>query len=454
MVEGVLHSNVRLLEADFAWFERVLEARIRAHIDPRADSAPTEEEIAALVPPPIDPVDSFYGEFVNHYELSVAERLMLLLALIPHVRPQLLDPLFSTNSRFGRGFTEFGGVRSQAHGGFLPTGETALFLVAGSDMTRRLEASRILGGSHNFSQHGILRLELPAAGEPIWSGQLVLVRQFVEYFTIGKSEPPPFGPDFPAKRLETTETWDDLVVEFDLEEQLNELLVWVEHGPTLMHDLGFGRRLRPGYRALFHGPSGTGKTMTAALLGQKSGLEVYRVDLSMVVSKYIGETEKNLARIFEQAAHRDWILFFDEADALFGKRTSVRDAHDRFANQEVAYLLQRVEEYDGLVILASNLRDNIDDAFTRRFDSIIHFPLPRPSQREKLWRNAFTDAVEMEEGINFRDIARRFEVSGGAIMNVVRYATLMGLKRGSRKVSLAVLEKGIHRELLKEGRSP
>ena len=145
-----------------------------------------------------------------------------------------------------------------------------------------------------------------------------------------------------------------------------------------MNDWGMAPKLRPGYRSLFYGPPGTGKTMTACLLGKSTGRDVYKVDLSLVVSKYIGETEKNLARVFDQAQHKGWILFFDEADALFGKRSETRDAHDRYANQEVSFLLQRIETFDGIAILASNQRENLDDAFTRRFESIIYFPMPRP----------------------------------------------------------------------------
>ena len=140
--------------------------------------------------------------------------------------------------------------------------------------------------------------------------------------------------------------------------------------------------LKPGFKALFHGLPGTGKTLTAMLIGKKTGLDIYRVDLSQMVSKYIGETEKNLAKVFDKAEHKNWILFFDEGDALFGKRTNTKDAHDRYANQQVSYLLQRIEEYDGLVILATNLKNNIDDAFLRRFQSIIHFPMAR-TQRAK-----------------------------------------------------------------------
>jgi SpoVK/Ycf46/Vps4 family AAA+-type ATPase len=138
------------------------------------------------------------------------------------------------------------------------------------------------------------------------------------------------------------------------------------------------KQTEQGYRALFHGPPGTGKTLTAALVGKEFDIPVYRIDLSMVVSKYIGETEKNLELLFDRAEKKGWILFFDEADALFGKRTDVKDAHDRFTNQEVSYLLQRIEDYNGLVILATNMKSNIDEAFIRRLHLVIHFPLPSP----------------------------------------------------------------------------
>src|SRR5690606_1665724 len=152
-----------------------------------------------------------------------------------------------------------------------------------------------------------------------------------------------------------------------------------------MKDWGMEKRLNPGFRVLFHGPPGTGKTLTASLLGKYTGKEVYKIDLSMVVSKFIGETEKNLANLFDKAENKDWILFFDEADALFGKRTNVRDAHDKYANQEVSFLLQRTETYAGLVILATNFKNNIDDAFARRFQSHIYFPSPAFGERLKIW---------------------------------------------------------------------
>jgi SpoVK/Ycf46/Vps4 family AAA+-type ATPase len=189
------------------------------------------------------------------------------------------------------------------------------------------------------------------------------------------------------------------------------------------------------------------------MLGKHTGRDVYRIDLSLVTSKYIGETEKNLARIFDQAKNKNWILFFDEADALFGKRTEISDAHDRYANQEVSYLLQRIEDHDGVVVLASNMKENLDDAFTRRFESIIHFPMPRPEQRLQIWRNGFSAKSTLSPEVDLVNLAGSCEISGGAIMNVIRYSSMKALSRGSGEILLADLQEGIRKELLKEGRT-
>jgi len=204
---------------------------------------------------------------------------------------------------------------------------------------------------------------------------------------------------------------------------------------------------------LFHGPPGTGKTLTACLIGKHCGCDVYKIDLSLIVSKYIGETEKNLARVFDLAENRGWILFFDEADALFGKRTKVDDAHDRYANQEVSFLLQRIEEFHGVVILASNFKTNIDDAFLRRFQSVVAFPMPKPPERLRLWQEAFPAQVQLAADVDLPRVAERYELSGGTIMNVVRHALLMSLSRNESLVRREDLEEGIRRELLKEGRA-
>ena len=172
----------------------------------------------------------------------------------------------------------------------------------------------------------------------------------------------------------------------------------------------------------------------------------------MVVSKFIGETEKNLSNIFTQAENKNWILFFDEADALFGKRTQTSSSNDRYANQEVAYLLQRIEDFPGVVILATNLKANLDEAFSRRFQSMIYFPVPTADHRKKLWAQSFSDKFVMEAELDLNDISKKYEMAGGAIINVARYCSLMALKRGSPGILKKDLLKGIRKEFAKEGK--
>jgi SpoVK/Ycf46/Vps4 family AAA+-type ATPase len=211
------------------------------------------------------------------------------------------------------------------------------------------------------------------------------------------------------------------------------------------------KKINKGYKALFYGPPGTGKTLSASLIGKKNKRDVYRIDLSQVVSKYIGETEKNLGSIFDIAENKNWILFFDEAESLFCKRTSVSDSKDKFANQETAYLLQRVENYNGLILLATNLKPNIDLAFSRRIQSVIYFPIPSIKQRLVLWENALKGLVDFDKK-NIKEIAQNYEISGGSIKNVIQYAYLKSLYKKTEITKNEILM-GIRRELKKDGKS-
>ncbi|HWN70240.1 MAG TPA: ATP-binding protein, partial [Haliangium sp.] len=217
---------------------------------------------------------------------------------------------------------------------------------------------------------------------------------------------------------------------------------------------GFRRTLGAGLgvSALFAGASGTGKTMAAGVLANALGLDLHAIELASIISKYIGETSKNLDRIFRAAEQANAILFFDEADALFGKRSETKDAHDRYANQEVAYLLQRIESFDGIAILASNLRENLDDAFTRRFESVVYFPLPRPPERLRLWTQGFSPRARLDPSVDLDAIAREHELAGGAIINVIRYVSLAAIADGERAITRDDIVQGIRRELAKEGR--
>ncbi|MBY5956698.1 ATP-binding protein [Membranicola marinus] len=389
---------------------------------------------------------------IRKARLNKAEKILLLLTLCPQVQSHLLDTVIQEKLTSTGDFPQLGGIRGKNFRGLLPTGQTALFLLAGNDLKKRQAVYRYLGPDHFFAKNHILRLEDAPDGEPKMCGKLILSAEYAELFLTGRISKPAFSMKFPAQLIETHMEWSDLVLNPETNVQIKELQMWITHGNTLLYDWGMYKKLKPGYRALFHGPPGTGKTLTASLLGKYTGKDVYKIDLSMVVSKFIGETEKNLANLLATAEKTKGILFFDEADALFGKRTNVRDAHDKYANQEVSYLLQRIENYAGLVILASNLKTNIDEAFIRRFQAIVHFPFPSFSERLQIWRKAFPEKVGLHKDVVLDQIARKYELSGGDIMNVVQYAGLRVLAENKKEVTHQFIMDGIQREYQKGGR--
>jgi hypothetical protein len=261
------------------------------------------------------------------------------------------------------------------------------------------------------------------------------------------------GLDRLAHRIAPAAGWDDLVLPPDVQAQLRELTARARNR-ELVHDgwkIG-GRSSRGrGITALFGGESGTGKTLGAEVMAGELGLDLYVIDLSTVIDKYIGETEKNLDRIFSEAARVNGVLVFDEADAIFGKRSEVRDARDRYANVEVAYLLQRMERFDGLAILTTNLRANLDEAFTRRLDVIVDFPMPDEGAREALWRMHLPPSLPQADDLDLAFMARRFRLSGGHVRNICMTAAFLAAERGG-EVAMADLVRGTEREYRKLGR--
>ncbi|MEO1054848.1 MAG: ATP-binding protein [Bacteroidota bacterium] len=449
MVTEKITTNATDLELELDWLKKILKTRSLLNCNKESEY----QDVFDIAPPYFNGSASGYAQFVKEHELGFEERFLIILSIVPHIKPELLDVFLVRNDTTQQIFTEFGGRRGKSHNGFLPTGETVMFILAGTRLDRRFSLLEAFDGGHLFARKQILWLDEVEKGEPFLNGALTISQEALELFTTGDVRKPNYSADFPAKLLTTRMDWDDLVLNTFTRSQLSEIEIWLEHHHTLMKEWGMNKKLKPGYRTLFYGPPGTGKTLTASLLGKKIGVDVYRIDLSKVVSKYIGETEKNLAKIFDRAENKEWILFFDEAEALFGKRTNVSDAHDRYANQEVAYLLQRIEDYEGLVILASNLKSNLDDAFTRRFQTMIHFPMPEPEERMELWKKGFSDATELEDRIDLTEIAKKYNIAGGSIINVVQYCSLMALRRGERVIRLKDLIEGIRREYHKGSRT-
>lgn len=395
--------------------------------------------------------ESILSDFIIENKLDFNEIIILLLSVVPHILPDFLNKIVFSHYPNGGDFPEFGGVKGKNHRGVLPTGETVLYILAGNDLEKRLEITRIFDEDHLFAQKNILYLDSVDRGEPRMSGKLVLEDDFVDLFTTGKISKPRLSTDFPAERITTGLEWTDLVLQEKTLESIHEIEIWLKFNDKLLNDWNLKNKIKPGFRVLFFGPPGTGKTMTACLLGKYTGRDVYRIDLSTVVSKYIGETEKNLSKLFDKAANKEWILFFDEADAIFGKRTNVRDAHDKYANQEVSYLLQRIESHAGLVILASNMKGNIDPSFTRRFNSIVEFENPGLNERLLLWKNYIPDG-KLSDFVSIKEIAQKYEITGANIVNAIHFAGLRTIEKKSDAISPDDLLHGIEKEYQKESK--
>jgi hypothetical protein len=437
MAVNLIHS--------FEHLKQSVHGRLQAHFHQQ------DKPIEAILPTTkIEDDGSAFNRFVIEQQLTIEEYMILLIALVPHVQPNFFENLIHEFLPQGGDFAEFGAVKASNQRSILPTAETALFILAGNDFDRRLFLHQLFSADHFFAQQNILWLETVKEGEPVMSGRLIMGADWVDRFLFNKETAPKFGPDFPAKKVVTKMNWEDAILTQTTLDEITQIKTWLKHNASLQNDGNLNRKIKPGYRALFYGPPGTGKTLTVSLLGKEFNKEVYRVDLSQIVSKYIGETEKNLEKVFSRAEHKDWILFFDEADALFGKRTNVSNSHDRFANQEVSYLLQRVEDFPGLLILASNFKNNMDKAFTRRFHAMVHFPMPNAAERLLIWQKSQPANLPFGSDVQLQNLAQQFELNGAAILNIVHYAALKALEQGQPHISNIDLLNGIRREFWKE----
>ena len=425
-----------------------LEELIRLRINDIRNSSPDISKQRLM-----KPLANFHTEFISKsigIKLGKEEELICLIALLPYLIPGYFDSVVSSIFPEGTELQELGGVKGANHRGFIPTGETALFLIAGNDLNLKMRAMQYFNSDHIFARKNILYLENTNEGEPHLSGRIVLNSDILEKLLFKGVSRPKLSTEFPAKYISTKLEWSNLVINETTMVEVETIRNWIAYHDSMIHEWDLKHTFKEGYKALFYGPPGTGKTFTATLLGKQFNRDVYRIDLSQVVSKYIGETEKNLEKIFQKAEDKNWILFFDEADALFGKRTSVSSAHDRYANQETSYLLQRIEDFNGLVILASNNKANIDQAFLRRFNAIVHFPIPDPVERLHLWK-IYLPVIHSLNADELQNIANKYEVTGSTILNSIHNAAINAFAL-KRLVTMSDLTESLKRELRKEDR--
>lgn len=444
-----MDTNMAVLYSEMDWLQGVIDQSIRTYLLQDGH----EKRWQDIPVPDLSGTASPYAGMLEKWQPDLYSRLALALSMAPHLRPEALDIFFGKNQIYDRGFTEFGGAVDKSHSGFLPTVQTLSFLIASGNPGLRINTVAVLDKENPLIREQVIIIGETEPHIPKLNGILALSDRWFHYFVTGEELQQELSASFPAQKISTEMDWEDIVLDHTVMEQVEEINTWMQHGSTLLGDWGLSKKIKPGYRALFYGPPGTGKTLTATLLGKASGRDVYKVDLSMIVSKYIGETEKNLSKIFDIAQHKNWILFFDEADALFGKRTAANSSNDRHANQQTAYLLQRIEDFPGVVILASNLRANMDEAFTRRFQAIIHFAMPSAEERCQLWKSAFSGTCTLDPAIDLDKIAEDYELAGGAIINVLRFCALSAIRRNDSVVTQQELMAGLRREFKKENKT-
>lgn len=427
------HHHKAVLD-EMMWLDNIIKHRVdilnedtKHGID--YENPHTVPSVADIGLPPTHDERSHYQQFVDAHNFHIPERMLLALCIARGIFPQMFSPLVKVYKNVDKQF-EFGGVLDPHTNRFIPTLRTLFFLLAGTNIKEQFYYHVTFTPSHFLFLHNILKLEAYAGKEK--SGdeedlpyqQVKLNEAYLNYFLGEKKPSLDSDRDFPASLLETDKTFDDLVLPGKVIQQLEGPMNYIKYYEDLMKKKGAANKIKPGYLMLLHGPPGTGKTLTASVMGNYLGVDVYYLSLSRVVSKYIGETEKNLEKVFTRLEKKLCILFVDEADAIFGKRTEVKDSKDRYANQEVAYLLQRVEKFPGVVIMATNYEQNLDDAFRRRILSNIHVPLPNPEARTLLWQKSIPESFEYAQPEIPDLLARHFALTGGNISNIIKQACL------------------------------
>ncbi|HVD96937.1 MAG TPA: ATP-binding protein [Cytophagaceae bacterium] len=414
------HNGIRLSE-EMQWLENVINTRLQHR-------SASFEEIVQSCPCPIGKEETFYENFVNANLLNPEERLLLILSLMPSHRPEMLDAFIKKE---GAGITlqgsGIGGEIDKKLGYFTPSVKTYMFLVAGDNEGNYIEQwYKLTEENILLKRHIVYFTEIGSGEDRLLTSRLKLSSEFQNHIVFGKEPLLEFSTDFPVKLLRTDQEWKELVVEPHVLDQLEDFVDWHQQ-KLIINDLDSS--VKQGYLALFYGPPGTGKTMAASLLGKRCNLPVYRIDVSMIVSKWVGETGKNIKRLFDKVKQRDCILFFDEADSLFGARTGVEDAQDKYSNQEIATLLMEIEEYKGMSILATNLDRNIDRAFRRRLQSQVLFERPGAALRRKLWEQYLPEGFSLHENIDLEKVARRMDVTGANIRNIYKMCAAKAVKR-------------------------
>lgn len=380
--------------------------------------------------------------FIQKNDLSKEEIFLLCMSLMRYVN-DVWKPAFIEGNPFG--------IYIENDFAY-PTPNTFLALLGGKNVKKRLNLLESLKGDAILFKKQVIDVEQKEATSDFMASRLKVLPNWRELFLWNRHELPRYSVEFPAEQLSTDLQWEDLILEPFPLAKLEEIAYWMTKRKELEVTFSNSGHLKPGYRCLFYGPSGTGKSLAAALLGKRFGVPVFRVDLSNLISKYIGETSKNLKRIFDMAEDKNWILFFDEGDAIFGKRVDTSQTDNKnstYANQDIAFLLQRIERFNGLVLVATNMRKNMDAAFSRRFENIIHFNIPTPDRAKEIWDNYLPAHIKINNDAQIRQLIAENRLSLASLYNVMHRLSLISIAENKNEFKLADVSKLMGEEKMK-----
>jgi ATPase family associated with various cellular activities (AAA) len=409
-----------------------------AFIDLRISSSKLScEEIILQHPFPEISSQSAMGVFVETHQLTAEAKALLNLLFAYTVNYEVFDPLVVTGN---------GWFLAPLHGRYAPTVYTFMRLLGGQNMQKRLDVLELFRPQHAFNKRSILHIGDIPDGLPEYSGVIKFTDGIFDMFSTNVFQAPRFGPGFPAELVVVKEEFEDLLVNDFTKEELQLVKSFTELEYRMRFEYGFDKQLPQGYRVLLSGPPGTGKTMAAGIIAKQMNREMYRIDISRVASKYIGETEKNLSRLFDMAEGKGWILFFDEADALFGARVSEDsdNAGTAHRNDLVSYLLQRIENYNGIIFASTNLPKNMDVALRRRFHENIVFVLPDHQLMAVLWQKYLPQQFQLSK-ISLEIICRQI-LPPAAVAKICNKLLHRMLAAGQTEIPIPLLEKLIKDE--------
>jgi len=410
------------------------------------------QNLRGSLPLPALKPGSVFAGFAEEYQLLEADRVLLCLALASTFRPSVLSPfmlLFNNPEKKSR----FGGILHESYSQFYPTVRTALFILSGGDEEMMSFYIPYFNSRYKLFTSNVVLTSAPEGCKVFLDQQIIFNDQFIT--AILQGEPPSLDGDagFPAKRGKRTHTMQEVVLDEKTVKELEKMQRFARNMKKLWA-LPESAKYRQNFIGIFSGDPGTGKSHTAEAIGNELSLPVYKINFAQLVSKYIGETEKNLERIFDRFSGQPSILFFDEAESIFSKRIEVKDSNDKHSNNEQSFLLQKIEEYNGIVILATNVQNlshYFDKAFQRRIRQIVTFSFPEYPERLRLWEKALGTHFSYEAGL-LQVLAKNYQFSGGGIYNIISEGVIEALDRNTTLITFDLLEQAMMDEFKKTGR--